>query len=491
MFNIIMKVPLLTVLGVIAIFWSMKFVLPYIGSDFMNDSDEDKITVKIVMPQGSTIERTLEVSKVIEKRIEKIPEQVSYLTTIGDNGVENAAVVVNLKSHAERQRSDLDIINALIPFMATIPDAEITLMRGEARGGLDADVSINLHGIDYEKMIGLSKLMKKKMEETGFFRAITSSYRVPKNEIRFIPDRKKLIEYGLNNTFIGSVVRASVYGDDSNIYKENGEEYDINVELDNLYAEHFDDIRKINVITKKGLIPVTRLGQLVEEKGFPMIRHRDKVRVIRLEGDISKGSLGYVKKVLDKSFKEIPFERGYGYAYVGTSEYQEESGREIGKAFMIAVILTFMLLAAIMNSFLYPIPIILSVATSFIGVFLGLFFSGVAMNVMSMLTMVMLVGLVVNNSILILDYAMQKMNEGVELVEAIWLGVSEKFRAIIMTSLAIILGVAPQLYSIMAVKVSMAVVMISGMLASIVFTFILTPVTFYYAARFRKLFVRT
>ena len=484
------RYPILAFLFVALSFASLKFIMPYVGNEFYPDSDEDMLTVKIEMPQGSTIERTLEVTQAIEERIQGIPEAESYLTSIGEDGVENSAVVVNLVPSKERKRSDADIIEKLIPFMAQIPDAEISLERGEARGGLEGDISINLYGLDYQKMIDLSNMLKKKMEESGYFRSVKSSYRTPKKEIRFIPDQDKLVDHGITDVGVGSIIRASVYGDDTNIYKEAGEEYDINVELDAKYTEDFDDIKQINVISAKGLVPVIELGKIEEGQALPLIRHRDKERIIRLEGYLSKSVSGYVRGVLDEAFRDIPFEDGYGYKYAGAAEYEAESQEEMGKAFTLAVILTFMLLCAIVNSFVYPIPILLSVATSFIGVFYAFFFLDQSINIASMLGMIMLVGLVVNNSILLLDYAMLKMKEGVPVKEALWLGASAKFRAIIMTSLAIVLGVLPQLGSIMPVKSAMGAVMIGGMLASIVYTFIFTPVAFWYVVRFQSFLKR-
>lgn len=487
-FKLIFRFPKITVLLVLALFFSMRFILPYIDNNFMPVWDEDMITVKIELPQGSTIERTLKVTETVEKRIGQIPETASYLTSIGDGGVENSAVVVNLVPSKERKRSDAQIIEELVPFMARIPDAEISLERGEARGGREGDISINVYGEDYEAMIGLSQMMRRKMEETGFFRSVKSSYKVPKREIRFIPDQKRLIEHGVSNALVGATMRAAVFGDDTNVYKEGGEEYDINVELDKRYTQDFDDLKQIDLISRQGMASVVELGELREDKAMPQIRHRDKVRVIRLEGYLSKSATGYARGVLDEAFKDLLFEEGYGYKYVEMAERESESFGEIGKAFLLAVILTYMLLCAIMNSFFYPIPIILSVATSFIGVFLSLFFLEESMNISSMLGMVMIVGLVVNNSILLLDYTLLKMQEGVPVIDALWLGVSEKFRPIIMTSLAIVLGVLPQLGSVMAFKSSMGAVMIGAMLASIVFSFVFTPVAFWYSVRIKNFF---
>lgn len=485
-FKLTFRFPKITVLVMLLCFFSLKFVMPYVGNEFMPDSDEDMITIKAEMPQGSTIERTAAMTQVIEDRVRQIPEVESVLTSIGDDGVENAAVVINLFPLAQRKRGDVDIIRELIPFLSQIPDAEINIERGEARGGVEGDITINLHGIDYQKMIELSKMMRKKMEETGYFRSVKSSYKVPKKEIIFVPDQKRMVEAGLTEIEVGTIVRASVYGDDTNVYKEAGEEYDINVQLDQKYTEDFDDINQISVISRKGLNPVNAFGWITEDKAVPMIRHRDKERIIVLDGYLSKSNAGYVRGLLDQTFKDLPWEEGYGYTYSGSAEYQDESGSETGKAFSLAVVLTFMLLCALMNSFFDPFPILLSVATSFIGVFYALFFLGLSINIASMLGMIMLVGIVVNNSILLLDYAMTKIKEGVPVIEALWLGASEKFRAIIMTSLAIVLGVLPQLWSVSPTKSAMGAVMVGGMLASIVFSFVFTPIAFWYIDRLRN-----
>ncbi len=162
---------------------------------------------------------------------------------------------------------------------------------------------------------------------------------------------------------------------------------------------------------------------------------------------------------------------------------KEESAREISKAFLLAVIFTYMLLVAIMNSFRYPFVILTSVLTAFVGVFYILFFLEFSINIGSMMAMVMVVGLVVNNAILMLDYTLGRINEGKEVREALWLGASVKFRAILMTSLAIVFGALPQIFDQFEGKASIGAVIIGGMLASIFFTFFLIPVLFRYASK--------
>ena len=478
-FDLMFSYPKLTIVFTLLMFISLKAVLPYIDNEFMPSSDENIVNVAIVMPQGSTIERTLLVVKQIEGKIEKIPEKLSYLTNIGNSGVENASIRIDLIPSNRRKRTDTAIMNELMLFASKIPDAEISISRSN-RGPGGADMSINVWGDDYNEMIELSAKMKNIMEKSGFFKSVTSSYKVPRKEISFTPDEAKLIEYRITADKLGKAIRASIYGDDSNKYKEKGEEYDINVELDNRYAESFSDISEITMRSKKGLIPVNLLGKIENSASLPTIRHRDKKRIISLDGYLAKGRLGSVTKILNAEFDKLNFKEGYGYTYMGNSEMQRKSGKEMSKAFSLAIILTYMLLAAILNSFKHPIAILLVIATSFIGVFYALFFLGYSNSMIGMLSMVMLIGLAVNNAILLIDYALMKIREGLEVKEALWLAADQKFNAILMTTIAVILGLLPQFASISEMKKSMSAVMIGGMIGSIFFTFIFVPVVFMY-----------
>jgi len=490
-FELIFRYPKTTIVTVILVFFGSMMLVPYIESNFTPKSDEDKFTINMVLPQGSTIERTLETCKLVEEYLEKIPEKKSYLTNIGENGVENAKITVDLVSLKDRKRKDVEIMDELTRFIAAIPDVEVSYDRGIAIEAGTGDVAIDLYGVKYDAMIRLSQQMKDIMQRSGYFQSVILSYKYPRNEIRMKPLQEKLVEYGVTASSVGLSFRSSVYGEDSNTYKEKSEEYKVNVELNDAYAQDFDDIKVMSMLSRKGLIPLDELGKLTIEKAIPTIRHRDRVRVIHLDGFLGKSSLGIVTGILDKQFKAIQFPDGYGYRYVGNSENMNEANQELGKAFIFAIILTFMLLCALMDSLIaYPLAVMTAVFTSIAGMISGLFFLGQSINIASLMGVVMLVGMVVNNAILLLDYTLIKMKEGVPVKEALWLGASEKFRAIMMTSIAIILGVLPQLWSIMDMKKSMGAVMTGGMLASILFTFILVPVVFWYLERFEAKFFK-
>ena len=176
---------------------------------------------------------------------------------------------------------------------------------------------------------------------------------------------------------------------------------------------------------------------------------------------------------------------GYYTEFGGMSDTQAESASEIGRAFLLATILTFMLLAAILNSLVHPFTIATSIITSFTGVFVLMFLSGATMNIGAMLAFVMLVGLVVNNNILVLEPTINRVNAGEDMHTALWAELMDKKNMVLMTSIAVIAGMVPQLWSIDGMKVAMGAVMIGGMFASLVFTFTLTPAIFFLMERAR------
>lgn len=481
------RFPKITILLTFAALIGSVYLVKYIGSEFFTQYDQNQININITLPQGSSIYKTEEVVREVESILVNIPEVTSYISYIGgSSGVEVASVNLNLKDLSQRTRSDLDIINELIIKTAIIPDVEFDFQRGASLGGIKGDIILDVYGVDYDELIQYSRKVIELMENSGYFRSITSSYKIPAKEIQFIPDKNNITFYGLSNLAVGQLLRASIYGDDTNIYKENGEEYKINITLADDYKTTIDDLEQIHIISQKGLIPITTLGSLKTQMSLPPIWRVNKERIIQISGFLSKSTSGQVRAFLDKELKQVNFKEGYGYRYGGITKRQDESMFELKKAFIIAAILTYMLLAAILNSFIHPITIVSAIFTSFIGVFLFLFFFDFSINMGVLLTLVMLVGVVVNNAILLLDYAIQKIIQGHNIIDALWISAKTKFRAIIICSVSIIGGVAPQLLSTMAFKASMGIVMVGGMIASIVFTFFFIPVVFWYLERFKQ-----
>ncbi|MCO5112591.1 MAG: efflux RND transporter permease subunit [Bdellovibrionaceae bacterium] len=481
-FDLMFKAPILSGILAIGLFIFGVSVAPYVGGEFIPTSDEDKVQVMFKYPLGTRVDKTMDAVKAAESKLRELPGIKSSLIVAGNNGQENANIILLLEPSAQRKHSDVKLIEMMTPLLADVPDAEIEIVRGDGSGGDGTgDISINVSGVDYDKTVELSNQMLKIMMDSGYFRSLTSSHRTPKTQISFTPDAQKIERFGLNNARLGEVIRSSIYGDDSNIYREKGEQYKIFIESAKPYKDSLTSLNDLFIVSNFGLTPLTELGAVEVKPSTPTIFRRDRSRVIQLNAYISKSNASDIMADLTAKFNALNIDDGYSYAFVGSAEYQAESGRELGKAFLLAVIFTYMVMAAIMNSFAHPFTISTSIVTSFAGVFLFLFFMSSTMNIASMLGMVMLVGLAVNNAILMLEEVelIKVRKPDQHLRDTIWEGIDNRFRAILMSSLTIVFGALPQLWSIDLAKVSMGAVIVGGILASILFTFILTPQAYY------------
>jgi len=443
---------------------TIVFPAKRLGSEFVPKSDRDQYSVIVVMPDGTPVERTGEVLTMIDDIVRTYPEVESTLSDIGYDGEERGRLTVNLISKNARNRTDKELMDDLLPRVSNIPEAEIIISGGSRNSSNQGDITIDVRGDDFAQMSQAAEKMRKIMGETGYFSAVESSFRIPKMEVRFTPDPTKVIRQNLSNNQVGSVIRALVNGNDDAVYKEGGEEYDINVTLGEQFKRNVEDFDQFLILGKDGLIPISSLGKVEYTEATSPLKRRDKSRIIQLNGYLVKSTSGAVMAELSQTFAKAELPAGVTYAYTGNAENQAESGQELGKAFVLAVILTYMLLVAILDSFVFPISIGSTVLTSFLGAFLVMFYTDQTINIGSMMAMVMVVGLAVNNAILMIEFTQQKVAEGVSIEDALWLGASEKLKPIMMTSIAIIAGTLPQLFDSDKIKSAMGAVVIGGML---------------------------
>lgn len=489
-FDFMMRHPLVTIGMGMCLFMTIIYPAKRIGSEFIPRSDRNEFTVEVDMPDGTPVEKTTDAVILIENYLKGYPEVISYLSDIGYNGEEKARIKVNLTKFTERERNYEVIMNDLIPKVSNIPEADIFFTGGSKSNDGLGDITLDVRGEDIEDMAKTSERFMQIMNETGYFSAVRSSYVRPKLEVRFEPNPEALIRQKLTNTELGQVIRALVNGNDEAVYKEGGEEYDINVTLAKGFKKTPEDFNQFLVMGKDGLIPITTLGEVRQVEAASPVKRRDKSKIIQLNGYLSKSTAGTVMKELAEKFDKVDMPADVTYRYTGRAENQAESSAEIGKAFLLAVVLTYMLLVATLNSFLFPISIASCIVTSFLGVFVFLFFMDGTMNIGSMMAIVMVVGLAVNNAILLIEYAQQLISESRTFEEALWVAAKSKFKPVLMTSIAIIAGTWPQIYDQDKIKSSMGLVVIGGMIASIFFTYVMTPAVHVAILRFKRFFDR-
>lgn len=480
------KHPWIVILGAVAVLIFSAQLLKFVGNEFSPSTDANEITITARAPMGSVYAKSESIAKQIENRLAGVPEIESTTVKIGDKGLQNISIKLSLVDVEKRGISDKKLAQKILPMLADIPDAEIQIRAGEniSGSGFNSDMVLNIFGDDDAKRTVYADKILNIINQIPEVQSAVLAQQTPANEIRFVPDDEKMNFWGVKNSTAGATLRTALFGNDTYKYKENGDEYPMILEFEKQFKKQsmFDTVY---VNSHKGMVALSQLGTIESAPATSNIYRLNKNRVTEIDINIGKSTVGPVQAKIQQKLDEINWENGYSAAFAGMSEIQEESTAEIAQAFLLATILTFMLLAAIMNSFVHPFTIATSIITSFAGVFVMLFLSGASFNVGAMLAFIMLVGLVVNNNILVLEPTVARVQSGEDAKTVLWSELMDKKRMIWMTTIAVVAGMIPQLWSTDGLKVAMGAVMIGGMGASLVWTFTLTPALFFVMEKLR------
>lgn len=486
-YNFQSRHPWMVIVGAFVVLIMSAQLMKFVGNEFSPSTDANEITITARTPMGSVYSKSETVAKEIEQRLQQFPEIESTTIKIGDNGLQNISIKVSLVDVEKRDISDKKLAQKILPVLSDIPDAEIQIRAGEnmSGAGISSDLVLNIYGEDDAKRNAYAQQLIEQINNIDAVQSAVLAQQLPANEIRFIPDDEKMNFWGVKNAQAGSTLRTALFGNDTYKYKENGDEYPIILEFEKQFKKQsmFDSVY---VASRKGMVALSQLGSIESVPATSNIYRIDKDRITEIDINIGKSTIGPVQAQIQKHIDAINWENGYSASFAGMSEIQSDSTSEIAQAFLLATILTFMLLAAIMNSFIHPFTIATSIITSFAGVFIVLFLSGASMNVGAMLAFIMLVGLVVNNNILVLEPTVARVQRGEDAKTVLWSELMDKKRMIWMTTIAVVAGMIPQLWSNDGLKVAMGAVMIGGMCASLIWTFTLTPALFFVMEKLRN-----
>jgi HAE1 family hydrophobic/amphiphilic exporter-1 len=459
---------------------------PKLGFEFMPVLDDGKVRVDIELPQGYNLDATSDVVKEIEDRLKEYDEVEHILTNIGkkselDIGTNLAMMTVTLTDANERKKGIQDMIQLFIEDLADVKNAKIRVLTASSVGPGTSPVEFFLMGQELDKLEELKDEVTERIKDIPGLINLDNSSRSGKPEMTIVPDRQKLSDVGLTVMDLAFTVRASIEGIVSSQYREMGEEYDIKVTLDDESVSTPQKIESIPVVTRSGTFRLSQLADIRFTQGFTKILHRDKYLAIQFTGSNSpEVPVGDITQEITKRLDKMEMPSGYTYRWGGTTKMMNEMIIDMGFAFVLAVLLTYLLLAAVLESFAQPILILLTLPLAMIGVILSSYFMGITINLTSLMALIMLIGIVVNNAILMLDYANQlKREKKIPTKQALIEGAPVKLKPIIMSTTAIILGMLPLALGIgdagKEMRIPLGVVSIGGLIVSTALTLFVIP----------------
>ncbi|MBM3235388.1 efflux RND transporter permease subunit [Candidatus Poribacteria bacterium] len=475
---------LVIVSATIVVFVFSIFLFRFIGGEFIPNIDQGVINVNVEMPPGTSLQKTDEALTQIESIIEKVPEVGGVFSTLGegnrgDEGVEFARVLVILKK--ERTRLTSEVSNEIRSLLeGKIPDANVAI-KISSMGAGGSDIQIEITGSEPEQLAVIAQKVKAIIDGIPGTADAKTSVKTGKPELTIVPDRNKLKEYGVTVAQLGGTLRASLTGEVASLYKEKDEEYDIRVRLAETDRDIAEDANQLLIQTQKGLTPVATVGEIVQRESETRIIRKNKQRFVTVEANIVKGTLSEINRQIRAQTDQLQLPSGYSIFFGGQAEAQAESFGSIFTALVMAIILTYMLLAAIMGSYIHPFTIMITLPLGLIGAVIALFVTGVSINIFSLMAIVMLVGVVVNNAILLIDYTTVLRERGYDIREALLEACPIRLRPVLMTNIAIAVGMLPQALGTggaATLRASMAIVTIGGIIVSTLFTLYVIPAVY-------------
>ncbi len=481
------------------------FLIPLVGAEFMPKMDRGEMQVTIKLPRGTQLEETNRLASQVEGIILKMPEVEAVFTRAGGSnqslgpgvtGKDAAQIDVKLVKQKDRDRSLNEVMEDLRQRFAAIPGAKITVQAsgGMSGGGSDSPITIHIKGEDIEQLDAISRRVAERVKAVPDTREVETSTGEALPELRFTLNQEKVASLGLSAAQVGQSLRSAMEGVVATRYHVGGDDIDIRVRLDQKSRANEAELLQTPVKTPMGLtLPLGELGHFEPTHGPVAIQRDGQVRVVAVTGDITGRSLREIMQDIQTKLSDIKLPPGYSIDFAGEQEQMRESFGSLGKAFIMALLLVYMILAAEFESLIQPLTIMTSVPLGLIGAILGLLFTGHHLNIASLIGVIMLSGIAVSNAIVLVDYIIALRNRGVERTQAIREAGAVRLRPVLMTALSTILALLPLALGVgegSEFQAPMAVVVLFGLLVSTVLTLVVVPVIYSFFDDLSKRFSR-
>jgi HAE1 family hydrophobic/amphiphilic exporter-1 len=488
------RFPFLIFLAAGGIFVGSIIAAKQVPKTFLSAQDFGEFAVALDLPPGASLEAMDEVAHQVEEVIRKNPEVKVCLRSVGaKDGQPNVAdFFVELVPRSERTMNTSTfkemIRSQLKPFAFANPVIkDIDLVAGGLR-----PFNVNIVGRDMKQLEEIAIKAFERLKNHPALRDVDISHRSGKPEIQIQPDKQKAERLGVSTKTLGLELRTQIEGLVPAVLRENGEEYDIRVRLrpdQRDLKTNFSSTYVPNI--NFSLIKLENVANMVETVGPATINRQDRSRYIQISADLAPNGPG-MKQVMDdiKTMFEtdVKMPPDMSYRYVGQAENFGELIENMILALGLAILFIYLVLASLYESFITPFTIMLVLPLAICGALYALRLTGTALDLNSMIGCIMLMGIATKNSILLVDYANQKLADGLSREEAILLSGKNRMRPVLMTTFALIAGMLPiaiGLNEASAQRTSMGISVIGGLISSTILALVVVPAAFSYIDRFR------
>lgn len=462
----------------------------FIGAAFMPQADQGEMAINVELAPTASIYQTNAVAQRAEAIIMKHPEVTNVFSNVGytSSGIatsSNANVAdINVKiiDKKERTISTDDFGQMLKKEVGQIPGVKVTVSPVGLVGNSQAPIQIAVKGTDLKDIRQTAETVMNVVKSIPGTQDVKYSVKDPKPEVSVSLDREKMAQLGINAAEVGMALQNAFRGNDQSKFKQNGNEYDILVSLDLFDRTSASDISRLTFVNNQGrTFELSQFATVQEQVGESVLERVDRLSSVTVNAQVVGRPVGTVGADIQTKMAQQKLPSGVSIQYLGQLQQQSDAFGSLGLALMIAIVLVYFIMVALYESIIYPFVVLFSIPVALVGALLALALTMESLTVFSIVGMIMLLGLVAKNAILIVDFTNQLKAEGKDVVEALIEAGKERLRPILMTTLAMILGMMPIALASGAgaeTKNGMAWVIIGGLTSSMLLTLLVVPSTY-------------
>ena len=489
----------LTIVIAFAVFVLTMIVGKNIGTDYIPDFDAGTVSVVFETEVGTSARQTDSISQqILQIMLEDIPEianeaavsiagqtKTGALTTVGFKEGKNVGTVLcHLTPPDKRDRTAAEIAGAIRDRVESIPQIEKCRVQGgsalaAAVTGNKRPIEIIVSGNDFNQLNAVASDLQEKMQTEKAFTDVATTVDPGKLEVQVIVDKEKASQMALNTAMVGMQVRQNLYGAESGDFSEDGNDYGIVVQYAPEHRNEVNKLKEMQVINLLGQqIPLSAIADIVESLGPLEIQRQSQQRYVKTTADLNGVSLGEATKTAQEIIDNTEIPDGISVEIGGQVNDQKSSFSSLFLIFFLGIALVYMVMAAQFESMKDPFIILFAIPFTLVGVILAFFVTGITLSVTTFIGLIMLVGIVVNNGIVLVDYTNMLRKRNYPLRDAVMEAGRSRLRPVLMTSLTTILGMLPMAVSNgmgREMYAPLGITIIGGLLVSTLVTLLLVP----------------
>lgn len=461
--------------------------LKVIQSEFLPTFDQSRLIVDLDLGPGATFPQVDQKAAVVEKHLLSLPEvQTIYAGIGGATAGSLSEIVVKLKDKSARRKSQSVLARELREWGRALPGADFSVtepgvLDRTSIEGAKAFI-VNVSGPSRDVLRDLARRVESEVRSVPGTADVDNTMRATQAEANVIIDRLAASDYGLTASDIAGVLRAALAGADAGVYRHGGDEFDVVVRYREDQIRTPYDLATLSITNRQGQqIPLTQVARVARSDSPQQVLRRNRQNVATITANIQGRPLGAITADVKQRLADVTLPLGYQIIYGGDTAYMATSFRSLAWALIASILLVYMILVVLYESFLTPIIRMLSIPCGVIGAFAALALTGKAINIFAFIGLIMLDGLISKNGTLLIDYTNTLVKRGKPLREALLEAGVTRLRPILMTSVTMIVGMMPLALSLGAsseIRSGMAVVLIGGLVTSTIFTPLLLPVVY-------------